>query len=167
MAIKKEVKLKFWDKIYLPAVIKGMGITISHFFKTLFTPPSKRYTIEYPDRRKEDIPEWYRGLHRLNTYPDGTLKCVACFCCATACPADAIYIEPEDLEDFDKEHPKEKAPKVFQIDLHRCIYCGFCEEACPKDAIVLTNHYEIVHTSREAGIIGIEELVKTKREGGE
>jgi len=166
--MKKEVNLSIWDKLYLPAVIKGLGITIGHFFRTLFTPPSKRFTVEFPERKK-DIPEWYRGLHRLNTREDGTVKCVACYCCATACPADAIFIEAEDIDDLDADYPVEKRPKQFIIDLHRCIYCGYCEEACPEDAIILTNEYEITHRSREAGLITLEELVqvpKKKTNGG-
>ncbi|MCK5879976.1 MAG: NADH-quinone oxidoreductase subunit I [Holophagae bacterium] len=158
--MKKEVKLTFWDRLYLPVIIAGMGITIKHFFKTLFTRPSKRYTVEFPEKKK-DVPEWYRGLHRLNTNEDGSVKCVACYCCATACPADAIFIEAEDIDDLDEEYPTEKRPKQFIIDLHRCIFCGFCEEACPKDAIVLTNEYEITRLSRDAGLMTMEELVKT------
>ncbi len=160
--MKKDIKLSFLDKLYLPAVIKGMLVTIGHFFRTLFTPPSKRYTVEFPERKK-DIPEWYRGLHRLNTREDGSIKCVACYCCATACPADAIFIEAEDIDDLDGYHPIEKRPKQFVIDLHRCIYCGFCEEACPEDAIILTNEYEITFRSREAGIIAKQELTQVPR----
>jgi NADH-quinone oxidoreductase subunit I len=159
--MKKEVKLSFLDKLYIPAVLKGMFITIGHFFKTLFTPVDKRYTVEYPEKKKE-IPTWYRGHHKLNTREDGSLKCVACYCCATACPAECIFIEAEEINDFDSEYPVEKRPKTFNIDLQRCIFCGFCEEACPKDAIVLTNNYEITQLTREQGLVGIEKLIKTK-----
>lgn len=160
--MKKEVKLSFWDRLYLPAIIVGMGITIKHFFKTLFTKPSNRYTVEFPERKKI-LPEWYRGLHRLNTREDGSIKCVSCYCCATACPADAIFIEAEDIDDLDEGYPREKRPKQFIIDLHRCIFCGFCEEACPEDAIILTNEYEITHLTRDDGLITMEELVKTPK----
>ena len=160
--MRKDVKLTFWDKLYLPAIFKGMVITIGHFFKTLFTKPANRFTVEFPEKKK-DIPEWYRGLHRLNLHEDGSIKCVACYCCATACPADAIFIEAEDMDDLDEYHPVEKRPKQFIVDLHRCIFCGYCEEACPKDAIILTNEYEITHPTRERGLITMEELVQVPR----
>ena len=52
--------------------------------------------------------------------------------CATACPAECIFIEAE--ERFD-EHDEKKRPKEFKIDLLECVFCGYCVEACPCDAI--------------------------------
>ncbi len=37
MAIKKiERKLGFWEKTYLPEVVKGLRLTARHFFRNLF-----------------------------------------------------------------------------------------------------------------------------------
>src|SRR5207245_525832 len=84
--------------------------------------------ISYPDERKP-YPPSYRGMHRLVPRVDGTPRCVACYMCATACPAQCIYIEAGEYED----QAIEKYPVRFEIDELRCIVCGFCVEACPKD----------------------------------
>ncbi len=87
-------------------------------------------TINYPEERKP-YPPGYRGMHRLVPRMDGKPRCVACYMCATACPAQCIYIEAGEYED----QAIEKYPVRFEIDELRCIVCGFCVEACPKDAI--------------------------------
>ena len=47
-------------------------------------------------------------LGRLTKHDDGTEKCVACFMCATACPAECIFIEAEERFDgVDEKRPKE------------------------------------------------------------
>ena len=50
-------------------------------------------TVQSPEERHE-IPDplIYRGVHRLNRDDEGRVKCVACFLCATACPAHCIDI---------------------------------------------------------------------------
>jgi len=60
-----------------------------------------------------------------------SVRCVACMCCQTACPANGIHIEAEDIGDKGCE----KRPRIFEIDLLLCVYCGNCVEAFPCDAI--------------------------------
>lgn len=118
-----------WVQSYLPEMGRGLAITAGQFFKNLFT-RKDIVTVQYPEE-KRDYPARYRGLHRLNYREDGTIRCVACMLCATACPANCIHIEADERED-----PKiEKYPVVFVIDELRCIMCGLCVEACPCDAI--------------------------------
>ena len=85
------------------------------------------------------------------------MKCVACFMCATACPAECIHIEamaaPEDWQGRDK------IPAIFNIDMLRCIYCGYCVEACPKEAIVMTNKIPKVYDNRRSFIYDIDKLL--------
>jgi len=131
------------EQMYFPEIIRGIGIAARHFFKNLFwsrdanpdvLARDRRYsevaTVQYPDERIP-YPPGYRGLHRLVPREDGRPRCVACYMCATACPAQCIYIEAGEYPD----DPIEKYPTKFVIDELRCVVCGFCVEACPKDAI--------------------------------
>jgi NADH-quinone oxidoreductase subunit I len=133
------------ERMYFPEVIRGIGIASVHFFKNLFwsrdenpdvierrrgPTASAVVTLSYPEF-KQPYPPGYRGAHRLVPREDGKARCVACYMCATVCPAQCIYIEAAEVEG----DPIEKYPKKFVIDELRCIMCGFCVEACPKDAI--------------------------------
>jgi NADH-quinone oxidoreductase subunit I len=123
------------DSSFLPATLKGLSITVRHFFKNLVgtaTGLTKTdvETIRYPEETRP-YPARNRGLHRLMQREDGTVRCVACMCCPTVCPANCITIIPAETTD-----PKvEKYPAVFEIDELRCVVCGLCVEACPCDAI--------------------------------
>jgi len=133
------------EQMYFPEIIRGIGTLTAHFLRNLFFSRSadpdilarKRglgysdnVTLQYPEE-KQPYPPGYRGLHRLVPRVDGEPRCVACYMCATACPAQCIYIEAGEREG----DPVEKYPVKFVIDELRCVVCGFCVEACPKDAI--------------------------------
>ena len=87
-------------------------------------------TVQYPEE-KVTYPERFRGLHRLMLRDDGAVRCVACMCCPTVCPAHCITIVPEESD----SKSIEKRPAIFEIDELRCVVCGLCVEACPCDAI--------------------------------
>ncbi|HEY0067422.1 MAG TPA: 4Fe-4S binding protein, partial [Flavisolibacter sp.] len=77
--------MTIWEKLYLPAIFKGMGITMSHFFK-------KKPTINYPEE-KRPFSSVFRGVQILNRDEEGRERCTACGLCAVACPAEAITME--------------------------------------------------------------------------
>ena len=79
--------------------------------------------------------------------------------CATACPAECIFIEAEErLDGVD-----EKQPSRFDIDLLECIFCGYCVEACPCDAIRMdTGIFSIVARQREDFVVNKEQLLKNR-----
>jgi NADH-quinone oxidoreductase subunit I len=136
------------DTSFLNATAKGLGVTLRHFARNLFLPLRKASarakagapaadrlhneieTVQYPEE-KVTYPERFRGLHRLMMRDDGAVRCVACMCCPTVCPAHCITIIPEESD----EKGIEKRPAVFEIDELRCVVCGLCVEACPCDAI--------------------------------
>jgi len=116
------------ERTFLPAVMKGLGVTARHFFRNVLA-RKDTVTVEYPET-KDPYPPRFRGVHRLMKREDGSVRCVACMLCPTVCPAHCITIQPGEREDTN-----EKYPVVFEIDELRCVVCGLCVEACPCDAI--------------------------------
>ena len=142
------------ERLYLPEVFKGLARTLSHLARNLANVKGLP-TIQYPEMLRKYSGR-FRGRHILKTREDGTLKCVACYMCETACPAECITIEAG-------EHPVlayEKYPVKFEIDMLRCVFCGYCVDACPKDAIWMTKDYELSFFDRKTAVLGIPELTE-------
>lgn len=149
----------FKDKLYLPAIAGGMKTTLKHFVNNLKDVNNLK-TMQYPEVQPDDLNERYRGVHRLTKHENNTEKCVACFMCATACPADCIFIEAE--ERFDGYD--EKRPKEFKIDLLECVFCGYCVEACPCDAIRMdTGIFSFTAPKREDFVLDKKALMANER----
>ncbi len=140
-----------WIKRYFLAIPIG-------YFTTLKNMLRKPVSFQYPKEKRDMFPR-YRGLHFLERYEDGSERCVCCGLCAAACPADAIYMEPEETD------KGERKARIYEINEIRCIFCGYCEEACPEEAIFLGKEYEFSADSREKFIYTKEDmLVKWPRE---
>ena len=99
---------------YIPELMKGMALTMKHFFKNTKEmvlgqrpdPVTEALsegvtTLSYPEE-KRPYPERVRGLHRLTVRETGDVRCVACLCCSTACPAQCIAIEPGEYPEGDE-----------------------------------------------------------------
>lgn len=174
------------DTSYLAASTKGFGVTLKHFARNLFLPLRKASvrakagapvdeslknsieTVQYPEE-KVTYPERFRGLHRLMLREDGAVRCVACMCCPTVCPAHCITIVPAETDNKGIE----KKPATFEIDELRCVVCGLCVEACPCDAIRMDtgDHAKPVEDRADA-VESLESMLKrgiksSAKQGGE
>lgn len=138
--MKRRAELTLMERLYVSEIVRGLVVTNYRFWRNLglhalhavglAKDQPAAITVQYPDEYKR-YPDNFRGSHRLTLKGDGSVRCTACFLCATACPADCIYIAAG-------EHPDpavEKFPLRYEIDTLRCVYCGMCVEACPCDAI--------------------------------
>ncbi|WP_163409163.1 NuoI/complex I 23 kDa subunit family protein [Flavobacterium ajazii] len=146
--------MTFIERLYLVAIVKGLLITIKHFFR-------KKATVHYPEQVREMSPV-YRGQHMLKRDEQGRENCTACGLCALSCPAEAITMKAAERKADEKHlYREEKYAEIYEINMLRCIFCGLCEEACPKDAIYLTQSKVLVPSSyeREDFIFGKDRLV--------
>lgn len=168
--MKRREEMTLLERVYLWEVLKGFAITSGHLVKnfTLFILQvlklnrSKKpwATIEYPDEARPYAAR-FRGRHRLTLNENGSVRCTACFLCATACPAACIYIEAQEHDDTDVE----KFPRRYEIDTLLCVYCGYCVDACPVDAIRMDTgiHPEIYPPDPRAFIEDKETLMMRSR----
>lgn len=157
-------KYTWLERIYFYEVARGLSITTRHFWNNVlgFVPGLRKLirrhesvTYQWPEVERPISPRW-RGKHRLNKREDGRVRCVACMCCATACPSECIHIVARESDD----PAIEKEPAVFEIDLFRCVFCGLCVEACPCDAILMdTQDMRFCEYTPDKFIISKDELL--------
>jgi NADH-quinone oxidoreductase subunit I len=123
------------------AILRGLRLTISHFFK-------KPVTVFYPEQKREVSPR-FRGLHALSLDEEGFEKCVGCGLCAKICPSDAIVVEAAENTESEAYSRGERYARDYVIDMGRCIFCGYCVDACPTEALSMTPRYEMADYERE------------------
>lgn len=160
--------MTFWERLYLPAIFRGMFVTTRHFVRNLtgFIPGFRQkgkkrniFTVYYPEEKVE-YPPAYRGMPVLvKDSKSGEERCVACGLCEIVCPATCIDIQPGETDS-----DKERYPETFSIDMARCVFCGLCEEVCPKEAIVMSDKFEISELDRSKMLLQKDQLLVTEIE---
>ncbi len=144
--------MSFLERIYLPAIFKGLRITLGHMFV-------KKPTINYPEVERP-FSATFRGLHILNRDEEGRERCTACGLCALSCPAEAISMEAAERKPEETHlYREEKYAANYEINMLRCIFCGLCEEACPKDAIYLSQTFAPADYQRKGFIYKKDDLL--------
>lgn len=165
-------------------VIKGLGVTLKHFFDTYIedlkyfpkratqtlvqarmAPDSKGiYTIQYPEEEPV-VPERFRFLPFLVADYEGddlaqkraSARCTCCGICAKVCPPQCIWM----VRETDESGKPISKPREFYIDTDVCMNCGYCAEFCPFDSIIMDHDYAIADYERLNGHIhDLDKLLK-------
>jgi NADH-quinone oxidoreductase subunit I len=135
------------------ALAKGFSVTFRNMLR-------KTTTENYPDGPASIMPR-YRGIHVLHRDEQGLEKCVGCFLCSAACPANCIYIEAGENTQRDRISAGERYAQVYNIDYSRCIFCGYCVEACPTDAITHGHGFELATYDINSLVYRKEQLLES------
>ncbi len=138
--------------------IKGLQITILHFFSAFFGKSRKSnfpseenyfspenndgiFTLDYPDEKMTLPPNARYELH--NEIDD----CILCDKCAEICPVNCIEIEsirsPEAVRFASDGSPVRFYAAKFDIDMAKCCFCGLCTTVCPTECLTMSPRYEV------------------------
>jgi NADH-quinone oxidoreductase subunit I len=168
--------------MYGLGILKGLGVTLKHFFETYLDDirwKGKRYytpegiahrmshettgifTVQYPEE-KLPVPEEFRYIPFLiyEEKEDGTqeTRCTSCGICAKVCPPQCIWITRTTDPATGRPVPD---PAEFFIDIDICMSCGFCAEYCPFDAIKMDHNYELAtYDRRKNNVLDKKKLLK-------
>src|SRR5207302_10876846 len=134
------------------ALVKGFSVTFRNMIRKTVT---ENYSFEPVHFQRR-----YRGIHVLHRDENGLEKCVGCFLCAAACPANCIYIEAAENTDATRMSAGERYAKVYNIDYSRCIFCGYCVESCPTDAITHGHGFELATYDINSLVYRKEQLIE-------
>lgn len=119
------------------SLLKGMGITIRHFFR-------KPVTVEYP-RKRAVVSKVQRNAIILIEKDDiGSHNCIACLQCEKICPSNCISITGSR-----KDGLAFKRPDTFDLNFALCSECGLCLDVCPTDTLGYSKQYDKAGYSRE------------------
>ena len=90
-------RMTFWERMYLPEIARGLGITMRQLFKP-------KFTRQYPEERWQPTGS-YRGRPVL-VEENGQERCVACGLCSRVCPALAIEVQAGETQRDKERYPE-------------------------------------------------------------
>jgi NADH-quinone oxidoreductase subunit I len=138
--IVKRTELKWWERLYIPAVLNGFRVTLRHFFR-------RKVTMQYPEE-KWVVPPGYRGAPYLVKDQEAAPSASPASCASSSVRRKrSASCRPARSWIPDRGNV-EKKPREFEINMLRCIFCGFCQEVCPEEAIFLMEDYSLTGGSR-------------------
>ncbi|MBI3355066.1 MAG: NADH-quinone oxidoreductase subunit I [Nitrospirae bacterium] len=155
--------IKFLKTILFIDIIKGLLLTLKHFF--MLRGVRGETTIEYPYKRRflfqkipqqKPLPEGYRGLLCLRRKDDGSERCVGCALCEAYCPSKCITVVSAEKEN----EPLQRYARFYQIDITRCVFCGYCVDACPVEALAMTKRFELSQYEKNTIAMTKEKLLE-------
>lgn len=152
----------------MPSVLRDMGetfVTLVRGFSVTFSNMLRKPVTENYPTEPVHFQSRYRGIHVLQRDEQGLEKCVGCFLCAAACPANCIYIEAAENTENQRISAGERYASVYNIDYSRCIFCGYCVEACPTDAITHGHGFELATYNINALVYRKDQLLEASRPG--
>src|SRR5438046_9212773 len=86
-------KLNWRERMYLPAIVGGLAITLKHFTNMLLG--RTKITMQYPATKWDSsLPDHYGGAPALVRDADGRVACVACQPWEFICPPPWTQITP-------------------------------------------------------------------------
>jgi len=110
---------------YGKGIVKGLSVTIRHFFR-------HPITTQYPEQRLNTS----RRIRGNELIWDNN-KCTGCATCAKTCPQGAIRVATSVYLEENKYQVDN-----FEVDTGYCIQCGLCVEVCPYEALYMGYSYE-------------------------
>lgn len=159
------------------ALLKGLGITMSHLVRALSRRRRAPITPEHPDYFKQEegistllypheaLPVPDHGRYQLHNEIE---DCIVCDKCAKICPVDCIEIEavksPVEIGRTSDGSPKRLYAAKFNIDMAKCCFCGLCTVVCPTECLTMTPVYDFSVTDVKEHIFDFSELTAEEAE---
>lgn len=112
-------------------LLKGLGLTLKHFFQ-------REITEQYPEVMP-DLPERYRGCLQFDY-----TKCIVCGSCINVCPNNVLSMETAKIE-----NSKKKRLVSYTINFQYCMFCNLCVEACPTSTLYFNQNFELAVADRD------------------
>ncbi len=117
--------------MYGKGILKGMGITLKHWF-------GKNLVVQYPEVQPH-LEDRFRGCLQIEFE-----KCIACETCVRTCPNHVLSVEA--VKD---ETTKKKKLMTYTINVESCLFCGLCTEVCPVHCLYFNHNFELAKYNRE------------------